>query len=916
MFKRMPVQTQPYPPIPVRQSAHPNLNLGQYDFQLQAMNTVQFLRRHPLPLILIFALALLLPGPALAQKSKKNVLYLNSYHDGYQWSDQVLQGIRKVLHDSDYKIDLQIEYLDAKKYKYEYIKPRLYTLYREKFKDEKFDIIILSDNDALNFIQEYREELFGNVPVVFCGINGIDTVNLSQKNITGVIENFDLTRTLKIARKLHPDKKRMIVFGDDSVTGRAIANQVKQKVQVSDPDLEIEIWVSLSLEDTQQRIKQLSDNTFLFFTPWYQTVKGRFYTTEEVMKEIYAHSSVPMYTAWEFLLGHGVVGGSLLSGSQHGEQAARMALRILGGESADTIPIELEPTGVYMFDYEVMQRLKIDSKLLPEDSIIINSPTVFYELSKELFWTIMVSFLLLLTALLSLLIAMTERRKVERKALEQLSFLETLMDTIPQLVSWKDTQGRYLGANRSFTDFFGVENPEKLFMLSAKEIISDPEYCRWSMVTDQAVATQNKAFRKVRRKIVDHRGTPGWLEVNKVPLLDQAGKIVGVLSTAENITKEQNLEKQLIQSQKMEAIGTLAGGIAHDFNNILTSIINSTELALGDVEPESHTAKDLQRVLKAARRGGRVVKQILSFSRPSSEGFRPTDISVVIQEALSLVDASLPANIQVEVDIRSSNMIVDSDPTQIHQVILNLCTNAFHALREKGGILRIQLSDSTIDQEMGSAMNIPPGQYVRMTIADTGHGIEASIIDNIFDPFFSTKDITEGTGLGLAVVHGIIKGHRGGIQVHSVPGEGTTFDVYLPKSGATDLLTDQDTEAAAAESLSILFIEDDEDQLNSVPRILRDMGHRVEALRDPLAALERAGQKPHDFDIIISDYDMPAINGAQLAARLPDFRFILVSGREDAIVAARQQPNIIRTLIKPYDRNDLKIALGTVYQKE
>jgi PAS domain S-box-containing protein len=867
-------------------------------------------------LTLLLLLLFLLPALSSGQKLKKNVLYLNSYHDGYQWSDQVLEGVRSVLLESNFKVDLQIEYMDAKKYNYEYIKPRLYTLYKEKFRDESFDIIIVSDNDALNFIQEYRDELFPNIPVVFCGINGIETIDLSKPNITGAIENFDLAHTLQIARKLHPDKKRMIVFGDDSVTGHAIAQQVEKQVKISDPDLEVEFWFSLSVEETKKRIEKLSNDTFLFFTPWYQTIKGRFYTTEEVMKEIYAHSSVPLYTTWEFLLGHGVVGGSLLSGSQHGSIAANMALRILNGEPADSIPIAIEPTGIYMFDYEVMKRLNIDQSLLPENASIINSPRSFYELSKELFWTIMVSFLLLLTALMSLLIAMTERRKVERKALEQLSFLETLMDTIPQLVSWKDVNGQYLGANRSFIEFFGVETLENMKQMTARDVISDLDYSTWSSNTDKAVVTQQKAFRKIRRKLIDHSGSPGWLEVNKVPLLDQAGRIVGILSTAENITKEQNLEKQLIQSQKMEAIGTLAGGIAHDFNNILTSIINSTELALGDVEPQSQTAKDLLRVLKAARRGGRVVKQILSFSRPSSEGFQPTDIAVVIQEVLSLIDASLPANISVDVDISHNNMIVDSDPTQIHQVILNLCTNAFHALRAKGGVLQLKLEDAHLDNEKAAVMNIPPGEYVKMIVSDSGHGIDANIIDNIFDPFFSTKDITEGTGLGLAVVHGIVKGHKGGIQVQSHPGEGTTFEIFLPKSGITDILSDHEAVMTPADNLSILFVEDDEDQLNSVPRILREMGHKVVAIQDPLVAIQRARSKPRDIDIIISDYDMPSMNGTQLAEELPELPVILVSGREDAITAAKFHSNIVKILIKPYDRHDLKMALSTKLDKE
>jgi len=866
--------------------------------------------------LLLTLLILLVPFSALAQKEKKTVLYLNSYHDGYQWSDHVLEGIRNVLTESDYMIDLQIEYMDVKKYNYDIIKPTLYTLYKEKFKNELFDIVMVSDNDALSFVQEYRNELFPDVPIVFCGINGIETVDLSMGSITGVIENFDLAGTLDIARKLHPDKKRMIVFGDDSITGHAIAKQVENKMLLSDPDLHVEFWFSLSVEETVKRVEDVPDDTFLFFTPWYQTVNGRFFTTEEVMEEIYAHSKVPLYTSWDFLLGHGVVGGSLLSGTQHGSKAAHIALRILQGEEANAIPITVEEAGSYMFDYNVMTRLGIDQSLLPKGATIINSPKIFYELSKELFWTIMISFLLLFTALVFLLIAMSERRKMERQALEQLSFLETLMDSIPQLVSWKDLQGKYLGANRSFIEFFGISSIEAMRDKTSKEVVSDQDYGRWSTQADAAVLRERRPFRKMRRQLIDHSGSTGWLEVNKVPLLDQAGRIVGILSTAENITKEQNLEKQLIQSQKMEAIGTLAGGIAHDFNNILTSIINSTELAMGDVEPGSQTEKDLQRVLKAARRGGRVVKQILSFSRPSSEGFRPTDISQVINEVLSLIDASLPANIVVNLDIDSDNMMVNSDPTQIHQVILNLCTNAFHALREVGGTMGIGLSTAYLDPEQAASMNIHEGEYVKMTISDSGHGIDPEIIDNIFDPFFSTKDITEGTGLGLAVVHGIIKGHRGGIKVHSNPGEGTCFEIYLPKSQTTDFETDPDTEMIDHGRLCILFVEDDEDQLNSVPRILREMGHEVIAIQDPIIAIEQAQLQKAEIDVIISDYDMPAMNGAQLAKELADFPVILVSGREDAITAARNHPNIVRTLTKPYDKQDLKVALGAKHDKE
>ncbi len=862
------------------------------------------------PYILFILLIFLLPSVGTAEKEKRNILYLNSYHNGYRWSDKQLDGIRSILEKSNYKIDLQIEYMDAKKYSYETTKQRLFTLYKEKFQDEHFDVIIISDNDALNFIQEFRSRLFPDSPVVFCGINGIETVEDNHENMTGIIEDFDLVKTLEIVKTLHPEKKRMIVFGDNSTAGRAIANQITDKLEQTHSNFDVEFWAGLSLSESKERIKEVSDDAFFFFIPWYQTVKGKFYTTEEIIEELYEQTAVPFYTAWEFLLSHGVVGGRVISGFQHGQQAAELAIRILDGESAESIPIDPKPAGLYMFDYRVMEKLGIDEDLLPDDAEIINSPALFYELSKELFWTIIISFVLLLSAMVSLLVTMSERRKVERQVLEQLSFLETLMDTIPQLVSWKDSTGKYLGANRSYIEFFNVRSPEEMFSKTAEDLIGDREYSRWSNERDREVVSWNMAFRKIKRQLINQAGEPSWLEINKVPLLDQTGKIVGVLSTAENITKEHNLEKQLIQSQKMEAIGTLAGGIAHDFNNILTSIINSTELALGDLNPESQTAKDLRRVLKAARRGGRVVKQILSFSRPTSEGFTPTDISQIVHEVHSLIEASLPGNINMVVDVEDG-MIANSDPTQIHQVLLNLCMNSFHALKDGGGTLELLVKGVRLKNGEASELNIREGKYIRVTIRDNGHGIEAAIIDKIFDPFFSTKDITEGTGLGLAVVHGIIKGHKGGLKVNSSPGEGTTFEIFLPETLEPSIEANPALASYSTGSLSILFVEDDEDQLNSIPRLLKEMGHEVKAVQNPVAALKVAEEGHTTFDIIITDYDMPSMTGEELAEALPGLPIILVSGREDAIVAAGRQSNIVKVLMKPYDGNDLENALGS-----
>jgi PAS domain S-box-containing protein len=864
----------------------------------------------------MFSLFLILPSLSLADKEKKTVLYLNSYHNGYHWSDGLFEGIRTVLNQSRYKVDLQIEYMDAKKFNYEIISNNLYSLYKEKFKDEVFDIIILSDNDALNFVNKHRHDLFKNIPVVFCGVNDLKDSDIAAGNITGIVEVYDFIGTLKIAKTLHPEKNRLVYLIDNSTTGTAIRHQAEQLIQENNLGLQIEFWSQLSLEETQKKVGELPDNTFLFIAPYYQTINGRFYTSEEVTEAIYKHSSVPIYTAWEFMVGYGTVGGRVLSGVEHGRMAGEMALQILAGSKADDIPFIREPgDGIYLFDYKVMTKLGINQQLLPKNSRIINAPKAFYSLSKELFWTMVISFVILFLALVSMVGAMLERRKVERKITEQLAFQETLMDTIPQLVSWKDVEGKYLGANQAFMDFFGIRNILQVVGKKTGEILSDIAYNEWSIKADTSVVEKKKAFRKMRRKVTDLNGAEAWIEVNKVPLRGQGERIVGILTTAENITKEQSLEKQLLQSQKMEAIGTLAGGIAHDFNNILTSIINSTELAIGDLSPGSRTEADLNRVLKAARRGARVVQQILSFSRPSREGFRPTDMSRVVQEVVQLMEASMPANIAVCSHVESGrNFFVNADPTQMHQAILNLCTNAFHALRTTGGQIDIELSH-TMDKKYTSTLaHAAPNSSIKLTVSDNGPGIRPEIQDKIFDPFFSTKSKSEGTGLGLAVVHGIVKSHLGTIRVFCGDEGGTTFEIILPESEACEDIVSSSLGGGHEIGGHILFIEDDEDQLQTTPRLLEDMGFSVTALRDPKAALRLVSAGTHHFDIMITDFDMPVMSGAKLAGLLPELPVILISGRDDARIAAQEYPNIHNVIIKPYHKKDLMDGIREIIQ--
>ena len=481
--------------------------------------------------------------------------------------------------------------------------------------------------------------------------------------------------------------------------------------------------------------------------------------------------------------------------------------------------------------------------------------------------------------------------------------------------------------------------------LGTYEVLLTNRHMRESFGDDLVGKTCHQVFRNestpcsvcTNDKLLDSNGNPAGVCVweGKNPITgkwyinyDRAIKWVDgrfvKLQIATDITRIKDLEKeslriqaQLQQAQKMEAIGTLAGGIAHDFNNILSAVIGYTEIALADVPEGTSQHRNLQEVLKAGSRARDLVKQILTFSRQTEQELKPVQINQIIADTLKLLRASLPTTVRITQNIKSESAVL-ADPTQIHQVIMNLCTNAAHAMRAKGGQLKIDLSDVELGESfIEQHPYLSPGMYIKLRIIDTGHGMETAMLDRIFDPFYTTKERGEGTGMGLAVVLGIVKSHGGTITVESESGQGSTFNVFMPV-----IMREIDHEDRAKTPIPtgterILFIDDEKSLVDLGQQILERLGYKVTIRTSSVEALELFMEQPNKFDLVITDMTMPNMTGDELAGKLMNIRadipVILCTGYSERISKERARDlGIKEFILKPIVMRELAKTVRSV----
>ena len=381
------------------------------------------------------------------------------------------------------------------------------------------------------------------------------------------------------------------------------------------------------------------------------------------------------------------------------------------------------------------------------------------------------------------------------------------------------------------------------------------------------------------------------------------------------------LEKQLFQLQKMETIGTLAGGIAHDFNNILTPILGYTDMALEELPQESNLRFDIEQINNAAHRGKDLVQQVLTFSREVDFENKPIQLQPIVTEALNLIKASFPPGVEINQQYDQKIGTVLADPTHIHQIMMNLCTNANHAMMKTGGILNVKLDAVKIDQKTADKIpNLKKGEYIRLTISDTGHGMDLKTKERIFEPFFTRKEVGSGSGLGLSVVHGIINNYGGAIVVDSTPGKGTTFMIYLPKYGADVLESDKSDKKPLKGDEYILFVDDEPEITFMGKKMLENLGYKVSISSNSISALEEFKKDPDKYSLLVTDQSMPNISGTELAIMMkeirPGLRVIIITGYADNLSdETLSQSGISEVILKPMILDDFSKIIRRVLDK-
>jgi PAS domain S-box-containing protein len=716
----------------------------------------------------------------------KDILLLHSYHKGYSWSDAISKAVEEGFKDTQYQITT--EYMDTKIIYTENYIEKLKEFYKVRYQNRKFELIIASDNNALEFLEKYSDEIFQNTPIVFCGINNFDKNWFDSSNIkkrtTGVIEAVDIEKNIQLIQKLHPNLSKLLVINDTTTTGKSIKKEFDKVYEKYKDQIKVEYTDKFEIANLQHRLKQLDQNSVILFMLLFRDETGQTFTFKDGLKAVEKSTQVPIYGLWDFYLEHGLVGGFLTHGYAQGEAAVKLAKKILEGKDANNIPIIQTSPNKYIFDNTKLQEFHIDKTKLPRNSIILNQPFDFYTEYKNEISIIIIVFVIFVMVIFFLVLALLQKRKAKNEFQLQFHFLQTLLNTLSNPIFYKDKEGKYLGCNEAFCTMIGKPKEQILgktmydFFESQKEFLKAHE------------EIEKKLFAKedVDEYIMDYimpNGKVSTMIINKTLYHDLEGNIAGILTILHDITELSNIEKEkkqhesfLAQQSKLAEIGEMISAIAHQWNEPLVEM----SAIVQDLELQYKTAKlsndDIELFVKDSmvqiQYMSKTLKDFRDFLKPSVKKSQ-FDIKDAFDEVLNILERQIKYSyIDLNIQYKTDNFQVYGYKNEFMQVLITLINNA------KDAIAKVKKENKSHKGKIEIVVDSTQEQ-VSLQISDNGCGIRKKDKEKVFEPYFSTK--SKGNGLGLYMSKILIDDKMDGkIYFEETTNNQTTIFIQLPKN--------------------------------------------------------------------------------------------------------------------------------------
>ncbi|MDX9795555.1 MAG: ABC transporter substrate binding protein [Arcobacteraceae bacterium] len=687
--------------------------------------------------------------PLFAQ-IQKEVLLVHSYDKSYKWSDDISKAIESTF--EEYKsVTLTTIYMDTKRVATPVYFKRLYELYKEQFKERKFDLIIASDNHALEFLNKHLDELFPNTPLLFCAINNFDMALVSNiERVTGVIEQVDLEKNFQLIRRLHPKLERLVIINDYSVTGLQMKKELEPYIKKYSQYFQIEYLGNINMEEIKQKVSQEKGETVLLFVLLFKDKTGKFFTYKESLKDIKQISAVPIYGLWDFYLGNGVIGGFVTSAKGQGEAVASMALEyLIKNRPIEDIPILQKSPNEYIFDYNELKRFKMNIEPHVGEYKIINEPITIYKEHRNFVMLTILTILVLFIIVLIMRANIQRRKLVEKDLSNRIKFDKVLLDTLPNPIYYKNTDGKILGCNLSFAKLFNHKK-EEVIGKTAYDFYPEDIAKRNVQVDEELLKTQGT---KTSEMTLHFNDKMRYFILNKAVYENIDETIGGIVCIMDDITQRVQEKQFLIQQSKLAEMGDMVAAIAHQWNEPLVELSAQVQDIALSFQLEELKKIQMETFVKDSMVQIQYMSKTLSdfrnFLKPSTKKAL-FSIEKCLNEIFEIVGKQIfysNINVTVEYVNQNEDLLIYGYENEFKQVLLNIINNAKNKILEK---------NLDLNEKKNIGIKIfSTNKYNVIEISDDAGAIPLDIIGNIFDPYFTTKK--DGTGFGLYMAKVIIE---------------------------------------------------------------------------------------------------------------------------------------------------------------